>query len=176
MHTIDQIILAHVTKKSGLMKEGLYCTWHTPYPSVLDFWKIQFEKTGFLTCKNQCRNWFLQPTQANVISYLQEWSNNPHGWRKKDGLKRNSTWLGLMSFPIFQICLQAFFSSLQNFLFLITFNTLLLLFFLPRRRSSVKFYCSQEAKDQCTKSLVKNFEKAPHCYFARLNLKKMGSF
>ena len=46
MHTIDQIILAHVTKKSGLMKDGLYCTWLTPYPSVLDFCKIQFEKSS----------------------------------------------------------------------------------------------------------------------------------
>ena len=34
----------------------------TPYPSVLDFWKIKFKnqvrQTGFFTCKNRFRNWY----------------------------------------------------------------------------------------------------------------------
>ena len=32
-------------------------------------WKNQFQKTGFLACKNQFRNWFVQATQTIKIKF-----------------------------------------------------------------------------------------------------------
>ena len=34
-------------------------------------WKIQVQWTGFLACKNQFRNWFLQATQAVKIQFVE---------------------------------------------------------------------------------------------------------
>ena len=40
------------------------CTWWEN-----QVWKIQVQQTGFLTCKNQFRNWFFQATQAVKIQF-----------------------------------------------------------------------------------------------------------
>ena len=64
-------------------------SWQSPYPSVLDFWKIKLEKssstnwifktnwifTVCVACKNQFRNWFcrlkIQFSSSNLI--FQTW-------------------------------------------------------------------------------------------------------
>ena len=59
--------LGKISQNKKVNVQGL-CLWAiSPYPSVLDFWKIKFEKSSstnwFLTCKNQFRNWFFQAIQ-----------------------------------------------------------------------------------------------------------------
>ena len=46
----------------------LCCSSLSPYPSVLDFWIIKFEKSSS-TCKNQFWNWFFQATQAVKLDF-----------------------------------------------------------------------------------------------------------
>jgi hypothetical protein len=47
----------------------LYCPIHLYLIFEKSSWKNQVQRIGFLACKNQFRNWFLQATQAVKIQF-----------------------------------------------------------------------------------------------------------